>query len=186
MLRTVVLAIIISISLCASARELNGIRIEYHSQRPGGDYADSRVENLAQCVNRCAGAYRCVAFDYRLADRRCSLKDQFTPRRRNDGMVSGSKRLWRGALHNAEEVDGVLIEYDTQRRGGDYRELRVTHVGDCARLCAYDRRCRGFGYEKKTGICSLKNRAAVTKTNPKTVSGIKYGQGVGQPRTGRR
>lgn len=159
---------------------LDGIDLEPETYRRGEDYATLRVDSLRDCTLRCARAERCVALDYRARDRICRLKDRFAPVYAAQGMTSGGKRLWSGVRPNTREIEGVLLEYDSQRRGGDYYRVRTADAAECARTCAYQRRCRALDYDPGTRVCRLKNRVPSARGRGGAVSGINYGAEIGQ------
>jgi hypothetical protein len=166
----------------AGAQEIDGIRLQAHTRRAGDGYAALRISSLADGIARCARAERCVALDYSASARVCRLMDRFTPLQSAAGMTSGAKRLWPGYRPNTREIDGMLVEYDRRRRGGDYHKVRTATAEDCARLCAYRRRCRAIDYDLGNRLCRLKNRVPSGRTTAGSVSAMKYGAELGQRR----
>jgi hypothetical protein len=172
---------------CASAAaagvpEIDGIRLQAQARRAGDAYSVLRPSSLADCIARCARAERCVTLDYSASERACRLMDRFTPLLSAPGTTSGAKRLWPGYRPNTREIDGMLMEYDRRRSGGDYYTARTASAEDCVRLCAYRRRCQAVSYDLGTRACRLKNRVPSAHTTTGSVSAMKYGAEVGQRR----
>jgi hypothetical protein len=77
-------------------------RVEYNTDRQGGDIRSGFPANLGECMNNCASSSGCRAFtwvdvnqqppNYNNGSPLCWLKDSVTGRRRNSGMVSGVRQ----------------------------------------------------------------------------------------------
>jgi hypothetical protein len=76
-------------------------RVEYNTDRAGGDLRSGFPASLGQCMNNCASSSKCKAFtwvdvnqqppNYNNSSPLCWLKHSVTGKRRNSGMVSGVK-----------------------------------------------------------------------------------------------
>jgi hypothetical protein len=77
-------------------------RVEYNTDRAGGDIRPGFPANLGNCMNSCASSSACRAFtwvdinqqppNYDNGDPLCWLKNSVPGRRRNSGMVSGVRQ----------------------------------------------------------------------------------------------
>lgn len=77
-------------------------RVEYNTDRQGGDIRQGFSANLGECMNNCASSSECRAFtwvdinqqppNYNNGSPLCWLKNSVPGRRRNSGMVSGVRQ----------------------------------------------------------------------------------------------
>lgn len=164
----------------AHAKQVDGIELERGVQRPGSDYTDFRAKNATQCAKRCAEQDRCRAFDYDRGDNRCWLKDRVPASRRADNIVSGAKSSFGGSGGSGGgTAAGMHLERDTERPGGDYRNLKLGNVDDCARKCKKEGRCKAFNYNTRENRCFLKDRVPHKQHKRDSISGVKRSSGGG-------
>lgn len=67
----------------------------------------------------------------------------------------------------------TTYEQDTDRVGGDYRNLKLT-LSDCAKTCLNEERCQAFSYRLSSGQCWLKEAVPVMSLDKDFVSSVKY------------
>lgn len=77
----------------------------------------------------------------------------------------------------------ILVEYDTDRQGGDYRSMDVSGIGECMDTCAKDAQCVGFtyvhqnkqppNYNNPTPKCWLKKSVTGKRSDDCCISGVK-------------
>lgn len=67
----------------------------------------------------------------------------------------------------------VLVTYVNRDVDGfDYQVLRNTRLADCESECISDRRCRAYTFNTWENVCFLKSSAAVTRIEPRGISGV--------------
>lgn len=87
-------AIVILLALFVSpvhAGVLYGLAWGGNRDYVGGDYVNSKVKNLDECIKKCAKDKRCKAFAYADPAKACTLKDQVGKEVRSPGMMAGHK-----------------------------------------------------------------------------------------------
>lgn len=77
----------------------------------------------------------------------------------------GRRGPWRG--------DRLTEEYGFDYRGGDYHDFRVRNAEVCQEECRQDRRCEAYTYNRRSGVCYLKDRLGRLQRNSDTVTGTK-------------
>jgi hypothetical protein len=95
------LILVVSFGTLVHAQQVNGavFRVEYNTDRPGGDIRQGFTSNLGECMNSCASSSECRAFTWVKINKQppnlsnssplCWLKNSVPDRSRNVGMVSG-------------------------------------------------------------------------------------------------
>lgn len=78
------------------------LRIEYNTDRQGGDIRPGFSASLGECINDCASSSQCSAFTWVDVNEQppnydndgplCWLKDSVPGKRKNSGMISGVKQ----------------------------------------------------------------------------------------------
>ncbi len=70
-------------------------RIDQDKARAGDTYRKYRFPDVDQCKEKCMADARCQAFNYRLEDQQCGLKETVERTRYERGVISGEKDLGR-------------------------------------------------------------------------------------------
>jgi hypothetical protein len=94
----------------------------------------------------------------------------------NKTVISGVKEgASSGQSHQQlpAEVDGMRLENNTKRNGGDYTKFIVGNVEECARACSRDNNCRSFNFGKEHRDCWLKRGVPKGFHNNTVISGVK-------------
>jgi hypothetical protein len=146
--------------------------------RPGGDYAQSRIESRdpADCAMVCERDRRCKAWSFTFpsdprSSANCWLKNSLPTRVPNSCCVSG--------VHGAGvvELSRGPVENFVDRYGGDYRSLPADSDTDCRTACTGDKNCRAWtfaraGYAGREARCFLKGEIKPPRRAPGLVSGV--------------
>jgi hypothetical protein len=150
-------------------------------ERPGGDYISIQIRSgdPAACAAACDRDKRCRAWTFSYPTTVgtaavCWLKDQVRPPVPNSCCVSGIRGS--GVI---EPRVGV-IEYSTDRYGGDYRNFQMplaAPVTVCQAACQAEGRCRAWtylrpGYIGSVARCFLKDRITAPQRKPCCISGV--------------
>jgi hypothetical protein len=172
MVRTILVAM-----LCLSAVTANAgkstITLEYNRQRPGGDYTHYYLDSAAECARDCEKSSRCRAFDYYERDRSCWLKSVAYGSRRYVGVISGKKRTAASRKSGRRGPMEIVLNYDTQRPGGDYTRFWTQNARQCSRECSRQARCAAFDYTTSDSFCYLKSWVPAARGYPGIISGVK-------------
>lgn len=149
--------------------------------RPGGDYQRTPLPSgdPAVCALQCERDRRCRAWSFNyptVSDEEaiCWLKNSVPPRIASNCCVSGV----RGA--GVVEPRNSTLEVETDRLGGDYRnvEVAVDPKGEtCKAVCDDDKKCRAWtyarpGYISKSARCFLKDHVKPPRRKPGFISGV--------------
>lgn len=173
-----------AVMLCAAlvaALGPSAARAQANFDRPGGDYLRAPVPSgdPAVCALQCERDRRCRAWSFSYPKSNdegavCWLKTTVPPRVPNNCCVSGVRGA--GVL----EPRNSDYEIETDRLGGDYRNLEVAAdaTGEtCKAACEADNRCRAWtyarpGYIGKAARCFLKDHIKPPRRKPGFVSGV--------------
>lgn len=162
------------LSLATICQASNQIELFYNEQRPGGDYAGLRVENVDECIQACENDRRCRAFDFNTDEPQCWLKDRVPRSRVNRTSISGvKKKNWSDNQVSGGDLGGMVIERNTIRSGSDYKTLTANSAEACASVCAKEKECKSFNYGKLYGDCWLKYTVPEGVYNTNGISGYK-------------
>lgn len=149
--------------------------------RPGNDYLRTPMPSgdPAVCALQCERDRRCRAWSFNypaVSDESavCWLKNAVPPRVESTCCVSGV----RGA--GVVEPRNSAFEVETDRQGGDYRNLEVgadPRGETCKAACDADNKCRAWtyarpGYLGKSARCFLKDHVKPPRRKPGFISGV--------------
>ena len=177
-MKCLIVSILSFLSLATICQARNQIELFYNEQRPGGDYAGLRVENVDECIQACENDRRCRAFDFDTYERQCWLKDRVPRSRVNRTSISGVKnKSWSDNLVSGGDLGSMVIERNTIRSGGDYKTLTVESAEVCANVCAKEKNCKSFNYGRLYGDCWLKYTVPEGAYNANGISGYKRSPG---------
>ena len=166
-----VLSFFLLATICQASSHMD---LFYNEQRPGGDYAGLRVQNVDGCIQACESDRRCRAFDFNTEDRQCWLKDRIPQSRANRSVISGVKKGYqRGDQLSEATIGNMVIEQNSRRTGGDYKTFTARNAEECANACAQDKECKSFNYGRFYGDCWLKDTVPAGVENRGTISGYK-------------
>lgn len=172
------IAVIAAVSLFAFSRP---VYAQANWDRPGSDYSRTVVQSgdPALCALQCERDRKCRAwsFNYPLVNEDgavCWLKSSVPARVQSNCCVSGV----RGA--GVVEPRTSAYEVETDRQGGDYRNIEVKEdaTGEtCRAACDGDEKCRAWtyarpGYIGKTARCFLKDAVKPPRRKPGFISGV--------------
>ena len=173
-MKCLIVSFLCFISLATICQARNHIELFYNEQRPGGDYAGLRVENVDECIQACENDRRCRAFDFNTYERQCWLKDRVPRSRVNRTSISGvKKKNWSENQVSGDDLGGIVFERNTRRSGGDYKTLTVTSAEACASACVKEKECKSFNYGTLYGDCWLKYTVPEGVYNANGISGYK-------------
>lgn len=174
-------AIALVLALAALAAGMQPATAQTGFDRPGGDYTSVPVRSgdPAACAAACDRDKKCRAwtFSYPATVGEaavCWLKDEVPPPVPNSCCVSGIRGS--GVI---EPRVGV-IEYSTDRYGGDYRNFQMAPGAPpsvCQAACELEGRCRAWtylrpGYIGPVARCFLKDRITPPRRKPCCISGV--------------
>ncbi|MBW1636979.1 MAG: peptidoglycan-binding protein [Deltaproteobacteria bacterium] len=160
-------------TLFASSVMVHGqIKLDYDSQRPGGDYSNFTTSDVRECSRKCEISSRCQAFDYYNSDKSCWLKDKIYQARVYQGVVSGAKKFNKPKKSGTFTGD-LELNFDTQRPGGDYTSFRAQSLQQCSDRCARDPHCAAFDFTTSDYLCYLKSWTPPSRSYIGIVSGVK-------------
>lgn len=149
--------------------------------RPGGDYLRAPVPSgdPAVCALQCERDRHCRAWSFNYPTDNdegavCWLKNTVPPRTESNCCVSGV----RGA--GVVEPRNSALEVETDRLGGDYRNVEVgadPKGATCKAACEADNKCRAWtyarpGYIGKAARCFLKDHVKPPRRKPGFISGV--------------
>ncbi len=149
--------------------------------RPGSDYSRTILPSgdPAVCALQCERDRRCRAWSFNypaVSDEGavCWLKNAVPQRVESNCCVSGV----RGA--GVVEPRTSALEVETDRLGGDYRNIEVSAdpKGEtCKAACDADNKCRAWtyarpGYISKSARCFLKDHVKPPRRKPGFISGV--------------
>lgn len=173
-------AAVVAIALSCFAG-IQPVHAQASFDRPGNDYLRTEMPSgdPAVCALQCERDRRCRAWSFNypaVSDEHavCWLKNAVPPRVPSSCCVSGV----RGA--GVIEPRNIFLEVETDRPGGDYRNVEVEHdpKGEtCKAVCESDKKCRAWtyarpGYISKSARCFLKDHVKPPRRKPGFISGV--------------
>lgn len=147
----------------------SGITEERGYDREGGDFESFRTSSLGECQDACLRDPRCRAYSFSSLQARCWLKDRVPPSRPDREMVTGV----RSGGNGGGPVSQLTEEWNSDRRGGDYRSFRTDRLGLCQEACRDEARCRAYTFDPRAAVCYLKDRVGPAFALEGRVSGYK-------------
>jgi hypothetical protein len=160
-------------------RGRGGLSEEYGFDYRGGDYNDFRARSAEACQEECRRDRRCEAYTYNRRSGICYLKDRVGSLNRNRDTVTGTKRGGSGGGWSGRGGrNGFSEEVGYDYRGGDYDDFRARGVEECQETCGRDRRCAAYTFNRRTGVCYLKDRIGSLERNDATVTGVRGGRPI--------
>lgn len=147
----------------------SGITEERGYDREGGDYESIRTSSLGECQAACLRDSRCLAYSFSSLQARCWLKDRVPPSRPDREKVTGVRSGAPGGGHG----ESLTEEWDSDRRGGDYRSFRTDRLSLCQDACRDESRCRAYTFDSREAVCYLKDRVGPAFGISGRVTGVK-------------
>jgi hypothetical protein len=147
----------------------SGITEERGYDREGGDFQSIRTSSLGECQAACLRDPRCLAYSFSSLQERCWLKDRVPPSRPDREKVTGV----RSDPGGGPGAGSLTEEWNSDRRGGDYRDFRTDRLSLCQEACRDESRCRAYTFDPREGVCYLKDRVGPPFSISGRVTGYK-------------
>lgn len=147
----------------------SGITEERGYDREGGDFESLRTSSLGECQAACLRDPRCRAYSFSSLQARCWLKDRVPPSRPDREKVTGVRSGGAGG----GPFSSLTEEWNSDRRGGDYRSFRTDRLELCQEACRDEARCRAYTFDPRAAVCYLKDRVGPAFSLEGRVSGYK-------------
>lgn len=161
-------ALAVSIPLAAPAQDVTE---EHGVNRRGSDYSSFDARDVQECKWACDRDSRCEAYAFNNLKSICYLKNRVPPAERDSGVTSGVKRGSGGGSGSGRFTE----EWDVAYRGDDYSKFLSRDQDACQRECRRDNRCVAYTFNRRSGMCFLKDRVGRSERDRDTVSGVKGG-----------
>ena len=180
------LAVVIGLSFFAA--DALAAKLEYDTDRPGGDYRNfdhwGPEPSHSYCTNACNAEAQCKAWTWvRPAGpnqpARCWLKSTVPAAVSSSCCVSGVKEL---VLQPIIKPGLWVSDPGYDRPGGTYKTITLSKnagAWNCWKHCKDDNKCKAWSWVKagvqapSNPVCSLKNTVPPKKSNKCCVSGVK-------------
>lgn len=144
---------------------------EQGTDRRGRDYTDFRAAELRECQSACLNDRRCQAYSFQRRESRCWLKDAAPSATASRDHVSGVKESTGGG--NGGQNGSFEVREGFDQLGGDFARVAAADAGLCQARCAANPRCRAFTYDRRDGLCYLKDRGNVMRPASNKVTGAR-------------